>query len=37
MDGEPNYIKITDVGVDYNTLHIYKSYNTVSGTLSDEY
>lgn len=30
----PNYIKITELGIDYNTLKIYKKYNTASHKLS---
>ena len=37
MGENPNYIKISELGVDYSTLHIYKTYNTSTHVLTDEY
>lgn len=37
MGENPNYINISERGVDYSTLHIYKTYNTTTHVLTDEY
>lgn len=33
----PSYIKITELGVEYETLRIFKTYNTSTHVLTDEY
>jgi len=37
LGSDPEYIKITELGVDYSTLRIFKTYNTTTHVLTDEY